>query len=216
MTLPKGMSSGRGNAHLGSAIGKAPAAPKERKPLARRPVAGGGSSAEPVPYSKPKAWRDPMSVPERTRIDPAQVSYSTLKRKAPSLKSTPKKQRPGGKQAGHDWRMACLARNAYENDGYPLDEVTGERLEHDWTCHHVIEVSHLNAAGLGGSAFIVWNVENGMCLNRRTHERHHSYAARIPYSALRDHHHDFARMLDDTQGTDAFTARLSRDYPEAR
>jgi hypothetical protein len=135
------------------------------------------------------------------------------KPKPKGLKQKPRKARPGGSGA---WRRACLERNAAEHDGYPVDEVTGEPLLADWQCHHVLEASHLNAAGLAGSAFLLWHPDNGMCLNRRTHERHHSATARVPASALRDHHRAFAELLDNTQGTDAFSARLARDYPEAR
>lgn len=189
MTLPRGMSSGRGNSRLSSAIGKAPATPKTRAPLKRKQPDGGPT------------------------IDPADVSYSTLKRKPLTIHRGPRKPRPGGAKAAHDWRQACLLRNANEHDGYPVDEVTGEPLEPGWQCHHVLEVSQLNAAGFGGSEFIIWNVDNGMCVNKPTHEGHHGWSARIPATALRDWHWDFARMLDGTQGTEAFTARLVQDYP---
>jgi hypothetical protein len=206
VSLPAGMNSGRGRG-FGQAnpprVGVVEPVERGRKPLAKvsaRRLAELGEE----PYST------------FARIDPAQVSDATLKRTPRKLKSKPKEKRPGGREAARAWREACLARNAEEHDGYPVDEVTGERLGDAWQCHHVLEVSHLNAAGLASSEFLLWHPDNGLCVNQRTHERHHSWAARIPFAALRDHHLDFARMLDDTQGTDAWTARLARDYPEGR
>jgi hypothetical protein len=200
------MSSGRGRERLSKANPPRPGvveAPRERKPLAKVSATRAAVLGD-EPYST------------FARIDPAEISDATFKRKPPSLKSRPKAKRPGGREAARAWREACLARNAEEHDGYPVDEVTGERLGPGWQCHHVLEVSHLNAAGLASSEFVLWHPDNGLCVNKRTHERHHLWVARIPFSALREHHLDFARMLDDTQGTDAWTARLARDYPEER
>lgn len=168
-------------------------------------------SGEPAAEAEP---RKPLArVSARKVADGRAVEGSTLRRTA-GPKPTRRKQRPGGRDAGGDWRQACLLRNAHEHDGYPVDEFTGEPLRADWQCHHVLEATHLNAAGFGGSEFVLWHVDNGMCLNEDTHRRHHSYTERIWRSCIRDYTWAFARMLDDTQGTGAFTARLERDYPE--
>lgn len=160
---------------------------------------------------KPTAPKPRKPLARRTEL---RASAEPSPRRS-TLKPGRKRQRPGGPDAGGQWREQALMRVVAER-GRLVDEVTGENLSAmDAQVHHVLEASHLNAAGFGSSEFVIWHPDNALVLHRRTHERHHNYSARIPAVKLRPANYEFARMLDDTQGTDAFSMRLARDYPEA-
>lgn len=159
--------------------------------------------AEPV-APRPRKPLNRVS-PRKIERGEASAGQSTLKQSAGT-----RKKRPAG---AREWREACLRANV-EMYGVPTCEATGQLLLSNWTCHHVIEVSSLNAMGLGGSAFVIWNESNGMCLNAKPHMDHHNWSPRITADRLRSWHWDFARLLDDTQGTEWASLQLARDYPE--
>ncbi len=192
MTLPRGMSSGRGRGALSKAnpprTGAAEPSKAARKPLERR---------------KPLVQRE---------AHPA--SGTTFKRKAARAGT-----RSGHRMTDAQRDLAAAWRHRVIMDSGGRDAVTGDGLLHDAQVHHVIPQTVLwsmrRRLGLTADELqvLLWDPDNGMALNRRTHERHENGTEPIPRSALRDRHWGFARRLDAMAGTEWATARLER-YPK--
>lgn len=104
-----------------------------------------------------------------------------------------------------EWRTHAAIRAGWR------DEVTGEPLDHQWECHHVLPARLLRLHGL---AHLVWHPANAMALNAATHHAHESAMRRIPASALKPHHVEFARLAEAAGQGDWATAYLQRTYPE--
>lgn len=172
--------------------------------------------------------RAPLARVSRVKVADGRADQDarTLRRAArprPSYGAHKPQTQAEREQAG-DLRVAW--RDAVVQDAGGRDQATGEGLLFDWQCHHVVEASDLwamrrrlkvNDVVIPDDQFIalLWDRRNGMALNRRTHERHHSRTAPITFDKLRPWHFEFARMLDQFGGYEWATYRLTRDYPEA-
>lgn len=153
--------------------------------------------------------RKPRAPLKRT----AGLARTEMKRvgglKRVGMKRKPRKPRPPeGPMTPQEWKLEVFTRQGFRCavTRKPLD------LERD-DAHHPLDKSELRKRGHFDR---VWDSRNSIGVLARVHERHTTGARRITRDKLPPRVWEFARELDEREGTQWATARIERGHPQPK
>jgi hypothetical protein len=160
---------------------------------------------------KRKGWERKARAPLKRTTELARTEMkrvaSPLARK-PFRRRKPPPRPPEGPMTPQEWKLVTFTRQGFRCaiTNKPLS------LERD-DAHHLVRKSELRKRGHFDR---VWDPRNSLGVRAEVHERHTTGAKRITRDKLPQRAWDFARELDEREGTQWATAHIEREHPQPK